>query len=583
MTISCKSLLLALLLLSLRAAAQPPAVSGNQLGFYPNAPKTIVVTGGKSDRFYVVSLPDNKQVIEGKLTEPKQSSNSKLVCQRADITALSTAGNYKLVIPGMDSVAYFSISPTVNREAAIAALKGFYYQRASMPLERKYAGEWARPEGHPDTTVLIHASAATKERPEGTVISTPGGWYDAGDYNKYIVNSGITMGTLLSAYEDFPDYFDSLSTNIPESGNGIPDLLDELLYNLRWMLSMQDPGDGGVYTKCTEASFCGMEMPDKVNVPRYVVQKSTAAALDFTAVMAQASRVFAKYKKQLPGLSDSCLSAAVKSWSWSGANPSVEYNQDAMNKQFKPAITTGGYGDRSFKDEWYWASVELYITTGNAVYADAIRKYNGQARNLPGWPNVGMLGGFSLIRFAAKRPLANELSQPVKDTILRIAGDLVNLATKNAFGTVIGGSKTDFYWGSNSVAANQGWLLINAFFISGDTSYLHHALSNMDYLLGRNATGYSFITGIGRKSTQHPHHRPSVADGIAAPVPGLLAGGPNAQAIKQDKCTYAYTEPETMYTDESCSYASNEIAINWNAPLVYLAAALEALMATRGQ
>jgi endoglucanase len=252
-----------------------------------------------------------------------------------------------------------------------------------------------------------------------------------------------------------------------------------------------------------------------------------------------------------------------------------------MNKQFKPAITTGGYGDRSFKDEWYWASVELFITTGNAAYADAIREYNGQARILPGWPNVGMLGGFSLIRFAAKRPLANELSQPVKDTVLRMAGELVNLAAKNAFGTVIGGSKTDFLWGSNSVAANQGWLLINAFFISGDTSYLHHALSNMDYLLGRNATGYSFITGIGRRSTQHPHHRPSVADGIAAPVPGLLAGGPNALAIKQDKCTYAYTEPETMYTDESCSYASNEIAINWNAPLVYLAAALEALMAAR--
>ncbi|PZR27140.1 MAG: cellulase [Citrobacter freundii] len=581
MTISFRSTLLIVMMLSLRAVAQPPSVSCNQLGFYPNAPKTIIVTGGKSDRFYVVSVPDNKQVIEGKLTEPMASSNSGLVCQRADVAPLSAAGNYKLVVPGLDSVAFFSISPAVNREVAIAALKGFYYQRASMPLEKKYAGEWARPEGHPDTAVLVHASAATKERPEGTVISTPGGWYDAGDYNKYIVNSGITMGTLLSAYEDFPDYFDSLSTNIPESGNGIPDLLDELLYNLRWMLSMQDPADGGVYTKCTEASFCGMEMPDKVTVPRYVVQKSTAAALDFTAVMAQASRVFTKYKKQLPGLSDSCLNAAVRAWSWSTANPSVEYNQDAMNKQFKPAITTGGYGDRSFKDEWYWASVELYITTGNGVYADAIRKYNGQARNLPAWPNVGMLGGFSLIRFAAKLPLANELSQPVKDTVLRIAGDLVKLAAKNAFGTVIGGSKTDFTWGSNSLAANQGWLLINAFFVSGDTSYLYHALSNIDYLLGRNATGYSFVTGIGRRSTQHPHHRLSVADGIAAPVPGLLAGGPNAQAIKQDKCTYSYTEPETMYTDESCSYASNEIAINWNAPLVYLAAALEALMAGR--
>jgi|SRR6218665_1587616 len=581
MSISYKSILLIPVVLSLQAAAQSPAVLGNQLGFYPGAPKKMIVTGGKSERFYIISLPSDQKVLEGKLSESRPSGNSRLICQQAVFTALSLPGNYKIVVPGIDSAAFFSISPGVHREAAIAALKGFYYQRASMPLEPAYAGEWARPEGHPDTTVFIHASAATKERPEGSVISTPGGWYDAGDYNKYIVNSGITMGTLLSAYEDFPDYFDSLSTNIPESNNNVPDILDELLYNLRWMLSMQDPSDGGIYTKCTEAAFCGMEMPDKINVPRYVVQKSTAAALDFTAVMAQASRVFAKYKKELPGLSDSCLAAAVKAWSWSTANPAVEYNQDAMNKQFSPTITTGGYGDRSFKDEWYWASVELYITTGNAVYADTIRKYNGQARNLPGWPNVGMLGGFSLIRFAAKRPLVKELSQPVKDAILHIAHDLVRVAGKNAFGTVIGGSKNDFFWGSNALAANQGWLLVNAFFVSGDTSFLHHALSNMDYLLGRNATGYSFLTGIGRNSTQHPHHRPSVADGIAAPVPGLLAGGPNAQAVKQDKCTYAYTDPETMYTDDACSYASNEIAINWNAPFVYLAAALEALMMAR--
>ena len=132
----------------------------------------------------------------------------------------------------------------------------------------------------------------------------------------------------------------------------------------------------------------------------------------------------------------------------------------------------------------------------------------------------------------------------------------------------MGGSRKDFEWGSNAVASNQGIVCIDAYLISKDKKYLEAALSNADYILGRNAAGYCFLTGAGTRSTRKPHHRPSFADGISDPVPGLLAGGPNPG--KQDKCNYAFSEPETTYLDEDCSYASNEIAINWNAPLVYL-------------
>src|SRR5690606_16621024 len=157
--------------------------------------------------------------------------------------------------------------------------------------------------GHPDSQVLVHASAASDKRPEGTVISSARGWYDAGDYNKYIVNSGITMGTLLSGYEDFPEYWNSISLNIPESKNQVPDLLDEVLWNLRWMLTMQDPHDGGVYHKLTNSKFDSMVMPHEATNIRYVVQKSTGATLDFAAVMAQSARVYKKFEAQFPGLS----------------------------------------------------------------------------------------------------------------------------------------------------------------------------------------------------------------------------------------------------------------------------------------
>ena len=137
-----------------------------------------------------------------------------------------------------------------------------------------------------------------QHRPAGTIISTPYGWYDAGDYNKYIVNSGISTFTLLSAYETYPSYFDTLELNIPESGNGIPDILDEALWNIRWMMTMQDTTDGGVYNKTTEASFSSFVMPAQVTTTRYVAAKGTAATLDFAAIMAMTARI---YKNYLPG------------------------------------------------------------------------------------------------------------------------------------------------------------------------------------------------------------------------------------------------------------------------------------------
>jgi endoglucanase len=133
----------------------------------------------------------------------------------------------------------------------------------------------------------------------------------------------------------------------------------------------------------------------------------------------------------------------------------------------------------------------------------------------------------------------------------------------------------DFGWGSNSNAGNQGIALIQAYRLSRNRKYVDYAISNLDYLLGRNATGYSFITGYGTKTPMFPHHRPSAADGIIEPVPGLLVGGPNPG--KQDGVALPSSVPDEAYIDNQNSYAANEIAINWNAPLVYLANAIEAL------
>jgi endoglucanase len=555
----------------------------DQEGFYPKAPKIAVLAGyfNKSSSysqnktsFYIIRENNSDTVFRGELSAIRLSLNSSLQTRTADFSTLAQTGLYRVTVAGCCSSAPFLIKEKVHHPTAVSSLKAFYYQRASMPLESVYAGRWSRAMGHPDDSVIIHPSAVSNYRKAGSIISTPGGWYDAGDYNKYIVNSGISMGTLLSAYEDFKLYFDTLYINIPALEKHIPDILNEILYNLRWMLSMQDPEDGGVYNKCTNASFDPMIMPDKARQPRYVVQKGTAATLDLAAVAAQAARIYKNYIRDLPGLSDSCLHAAEKAWSWAEAHPGLAYDQNAMNQLYTPKVNTGGYGDRKFSDEWFWASSELFITTGERKYQDTIISHMNDHFGLPSWSETGLLGYYSLLRTKEKHD-SRTLNDTIRTRLVRMADEYIRNSQNNAFLTVMGGRKSDFVWGSNANAANQGILLIRVYFITHDRSYLDAALGNLEYICGRNATGYCFITGIGSHSPMHPHHRPSVADDIADPVPGLLAGGPNPG--EQDHCHYDFHEPETAYMDSDCAYASNEIAINWNSPLVYLSNAIEAL------
>jgi len=340
---------------------------------------------------------------------------------------------------------------------------------------------------------------------------------------------------------------------------------------------MQDPNDGGVYHKLTNPSFDGMVMPNAATKPRYVIQKNTIATLDFAAVMAQASRILRTYQKELPNLADSCLNASVKAWNWAKENPKVVYRQNEMNKSFDPDIVTGGYEDRNDADEWIWAATELYITTKDESYYKAVDLYPDKPFSIPTWNKVQLLAYYSLLRNEKKlTDLARKDLPNLKKRLTEFGDELLSGVENQAFNTVMGKSAKDYMWGSSSHAANQGIALLQVYKINTDKKYLAGALSNLDYLLGRNATGYSFLTGFGTKQVMFPHHRPSEADGIKEPVPGLLSGGPNPG--QQDKCEgYPTKIADESFLDVTCSYSTNEIAINWNAPMVYLAVAIEVL------
>lgn len=562
-------LLLALAGFGAHGAAGADDIKLNQLGFLPGAAKVAVVPDGAARDFAVVEQGSGKVVFTGALGPATRSADAGDTVRLASFAALTAPGKYRLRAAGQADSLPFEISPSAYQAVSAAALKAFYFNRASTALDAQHAGIYARAAGHPDTQVLIHASAASPARPAGTVISSPKGWYDAGDYNKYIVNSGIATYTLLAAYEDFPAFFQQQKLNLPESGNGRPDILNEVWWNLEWMLTMQDQEDGGVYHKLTNLRFDGNIMPAQATQPRYVVQKTTAAALDFAAVMATASRVYAPFDQ---AMSARMLSAAQAAWRWAQQHPRQFYQQPKD-------VATGEYGDQDVSDEFAWAAAELYITTGNDDFYKALRAPE-QAATVASWGDVRGLAWLSLARHRKTLSAAAD-QQLIVSRVDTLARKLADGWKQSAYGIPM--QTSDFVWGSNAVALNQAMVLLHGYRLTNQRAYLDAAQAGFDYVLGRNATEMSFVTGYGARSTQHPHHRPSEADGIAAPVPGFLAGGPQPGQQDQQHCSARYPSklPARSYLDHECSYASNEIAINWNAPLVYVSAGLQALTPAR--
>jgi len=543
--------------LSFASAASAATAFINQVGYRPADAKEFAMVDGNGS----VEIADASGTTVLTVT-PKAASYwnaSGQNVQLVDFSELKTPGTYSIKVGGQVLRTDLKILDNTYEDVAKASLKWYYYQRASMALEEQYAGQWKRSAGHTNASVRLHSSTGAS----GTINSTKG-WYDAGDYGRYIVNSGITTYTLLSLYEHFPQYFNSLKWNIPAEGS-LPDLLAEIKWNLDWMLTMQ-ASDGGVYHKLTSLGFPGDVMPANDTDPIYVIGKGTAATFDFAAVMATAARVYLPFDATY---ASQCLAAAKKAYAWGAQNPDRQFSNPSD-------VSTGEYGDNNFVDEKAFAGMELFITTGDASYKPSIDA--SQEDIVPAWPWVYGLAVYGAVSHAAE---AGGEAVTAKSMLTGTADDFVNRAM-TGFGVVM--SKDDFVWGSNAVAANQGVLLLHAYYVTGEQKYYDAAKKVLDYLLGKNPLNMSFMTGFGTKSPMKPHHRPSTSDKVKAPVPGMLVGGPQPGGddigSESWQCNdYRTGVPATSYIDNNCSYASNEVAINWNAPFAYLAGAFEALNA----
>ena len=527
--------------LSLASSASAATAYINQVGYRTTDPKEFTLFEGSGDIEIVDAAGKTVLTVTPKAASKWSPSGQSV--QLVDFSELKTPGTYSIKQGGQVLRSDLKIADKVFEDVAKASLKWYYYQRASMALEEQYAGQWKRDAGHTNATVSLHNSTGGS----GTIESSKG-WYDAGDYGRYIVNSGITTYTLLSLYEHFPDYFKTFK------------------WNLDWMLTMQAE-DGMVYHKLTTLQFPGDVMPAQDKDKLYVIGKGSAATLDFAGVMAAAYRVYKPFDE---AYATKCLEAAKKAYAWAEKNPKVIFNNPM-------GVNSGTYSDGKLDDEMVFAQMELFISTGDASYKPTLNA--NEASIVPAWPEMYGLAVYG----AASHPTEMGAEAATAKTMLTdFAKEFASGATRG-FGVVM--SNEDFVWGSNAVAGNQGVFLLHAYYVTGDQKYYEAAKKVMDYLLGKNPLDMSFVTGFGTKSPLLPHHRPSTADNVEPPVPGMVVGGPQPGGEDIGTKTWECKEyrgeklPATSYIDDRCSYATNEVAINWNAPFAYLAGALEALNA----
>ncbi|MCR5718542.1 MAG: glycoside hydrolase family 9 protein [Oscillospiraceae bacterium] len=570
----------------------------NQIGYFPDRVKqaTFVTDQTKPTEFQLATA-DGEAVFTGKSTPFGTDSTSGDTVHILDFTAFNTPGTYWLRTEDGASSRMFKIGITEDYSGLMYdALNYFYQNRSGIEILPEYitsgdTEELSRKAAHaPDTGIIRQVFGYDGSEGEQDVT---GGWYDAGDHGKYVVNGGISLWMMQNQYEMMvtaygkPVGFADGDMKLPENGNKFPDLLDEARYEMEWMLSMlvQD-GDykNMAYHKVHDDKWTGLGL-DPVNdrQERYLMPPSTAATLNLAACAAQSSRL---WKELDPEFAEKCLTAAKNAYAAAKKHPDLY----APNKEHGGG---GSYADSDVTDEFYWAACELFLTTGDAAYYDDLKasdhaltvpqSMSKTSKGLDGvfdWGHTAALGSFSLLLH--KDALSGEEASALSDALTATADVYLEYQSKNGYnvpyqGSVNSNGHETFVWGSNSFVVDDGIMLAYAYDQTKDTKYLDGAVGAMDYVLGRNALDFSYVTGYGEHSAQYPHHRfwAKMTKDTSPKAPcGVLVGGANGgieDPIMEDSgCIKGETPTQLCYADDNEAYSVNECAINWNAPLAWL-------------
>ena len=572
--------------------AATPTVRVNQTGYLPGAVKrATVVSTATTPQTWTLKNAAGATVASGSTIVFGNDATSGDTVHIADFSTVTASGTGYVLYIGTDYSYPFDISPSIYNRLKYDALAYFYHNRSGIAITMPYAGrtDLTRPAGHVgvapnrgDTSVPCASGTGCSYS-----LNVVGGWYDAGDQGKYVVNGGISVWTLLNQYERIK-YLGSSAADfadgkllIPENANGVADLLDEARWELEFLLRMQvpdgQPRAGMVHHKMHDEAWTGIPTrPDQDPQQRVLRPPSTAATLNLAATAAQCARIWQTID---PTFSSTCLTAAEKAWNAAQANPNVLASGS-------DGTGGGAYSDNQVSDEFYWAASELYITTGKAAYQSFLTA-SPHYRQVPSsfaagepamtWGSTQALGTLSLAIAPNNLGAANIAS--MRSAITAAADVFVNVVNTQGYGTPLAPPSSGYPWGSNSFVLNNAIIMGLAYDFTRDAKYLSGVSQSMDYILGRNGMDKSYVSGYGEQPLQNPHHRFWANQANAAypkPPAGAVSGGPNSSL--QDP--YAQPrlsgcKPQKCYVDHIEAWSVNEITINWNAPLAWVASFLD--------
>jgi endoglucanase len=560
-----------------------PRVRVNQVGYLPTGPKNAtVVTPATEALPWQLTDAGGTVVAQGMSTPRGVDAASNQNVHTIDFSGVTAAGrDYRLSADGETSYP-FAIGDIYGALRS-DALQFFYIQRSGIAIDGSLVGEqYARPAGHVgvppnqgDTSVPCQPGVCDYR------LDVRGGWYDAGDHGKYVVNGGLATHQLLSTYErtltaataERGALADG-TLRLPERANGVPDILDEARWELEFLLRMQVPAGqplaGMAHHKIHDEFWTGLPLaPEDDPVLRELHPPSTAATLNLAATAAECGRLYLPYDK---AFAERCLAAARTAYAAAKANP---------DRFADPADGNGGgaYSDGNVSDEFYWAAVELYLTTGETQYLTDLRASAHHTGDVFGpngfnWPDTAALGRLDLATVPNGLPAAER--QRVRDSVVAGANRYLESLRAQAYGLPL--PPNGYFWGATSNNINLTVVMATAYDLTGDRTFRDGVLQGMDYIFGRNALNHSFVTGWGTKTPQNQHSRlfaRQLDPNSPNPPVGSIAGGPNADL--QDPFVAELLEGcvgQFCYVDDIQSFSTNEVAINWNSALAWIASFL---------
>lgn len=531
-----------------------PSVKVNQLGYRNKGEKTAVVSGFYEDlncsentAFNVINAESGKSVYSGRLTlaDGYDSRYSGETVYIADFTKLKTDGEYYITVDceGIERSAKFRIGSGLYNELLCITGKYYYYQRANFALDEEHAGVYARESLHNEDFALGFLSDSSKTK------DVSGGWFDAGDFGKYIDTGATSVADLLLAYISFPEAFRDGMENIPESGNGIPDILDEVKYELDYFLKMQD-SDGGIYHRVhpddgTRAIVDSFKDGDGGNI------KSTGTTANACAAFALASAVYKDFDGEY---AQSLKKAARGCWEYIKENPGIS--------------STGPYSNAETEHQTFYAACALYYAEGLPEYHDYIKsnyqKYGDGFSTTQFGHSSDSMKKIAYALYLASSDCDNEIKAWIKRRYEPWKEHTLDTSGGNAWNTPL--PEWGIWWGSNSHALETGMEIYLIDRYLGENTSEAEALCEkvLNFILGENPIGRCMVTGVGEKPIKRTYSGIFGTDGIEEFPAGYTSGGFNSL-----DASLVSRFPLKCFTDTALDWVSNENSIFYQSALIF--------------